>query len=391
MRIFLSFFALAGLIFSTAAHAEDVCDVALTSRAFNTTQANVSENIAYAKRDDVCNSTYSSLQEAQNAAKSAGFNLSYAGIGIGANGDKASSDTRVDIRSTDFCRATAEDFKRAFSSNYNQQVADAALIAWSDCVEKNSSRLSVSYTMSSDGQYFAGTIVRTAATGSLLSTISGISVVGAPNASVLCNIGGQDVRPGKLNVPITTTRTAFGCRKSKDAGVMITVQTSGDSLPPIHMPSKLQLNAARFDEMDARLNSLLPTNFYRAVVGFEGRCPAGWSDYDQMAGRVMVGINQPRPDGTTANDLPRYDLGIDYGKPDVVLEVANLPPHTHDYKDIYYSEAWGTYGSSMAGSASTDYDNKGYEVSRTTAPTGSAKPVPIQIPVRALRFCQRNG
>lgn len=379
------------LLFASGASAQISCDVALTSRAFNVTTSSVAENIAFSRRDDICRATYNSLEEAKGAAKNAGFNVSYAGIGIGASGAKTTSNNRTDISSTDFCQATAEDFKRSFSSTYDQQIADAALSAWTHCVEKNSNALYISYTISTDGQYFSGTIIKTVSLGPFLSTISGIAAVGMSPNKVECNIGGLSYKPGKLNVPITTTRTVFGCRKLADEGVLISVQTTGDALPPISMPSRKELSENRFNEIETRLDTLLPAALGRAVVPFEGGCPTGWRIYEEAAGRSIVGINRANSDGKSDNGLPIYEAGKDYGKSSFTLEVDNIPPHHHSYKDIFFSEAWGDVAvPGGVGSAKSDRDNKGYQIDRVTQPTGSSKPFFFQVPVRSLQFCLKH-
>src|ERR1700734_973476 len=79
------------------AMAENVCDVALTSQAFDTVNATAAQNIAFAQRDNLCNQTYNSLQESQNSARQSGFNYSYAGIGIGASDARQNSEGRWKI------------------------------------------------------------------------------------------------------------------------------------------------------------------------------------------------------------------------------------------------------------------------------------------------------
>lgn len=46
--------------------------------------------------------------------------------------------------------------------------------------------------------------------------------------------------------------------------------------------------------------------------------------------------------------------------------------HTHGYQDIYFSEAWGnTNVPNNVGSADSDHDNRGYQMSRTTDSAGA--------------------
>jgi hypothetical protein len=141
--------------------------------------------------------------------------------------------------------------------------------------------------------------------------------------------------------------------------------------------------------------SLSPNNLRGVVLSFDrNKCPKGWEEYTALRGRGVIGVNPPVSGGAPANALPRYDLAMDYGASSVTLSVGQLPPHTHPYNDIYYSEASGpTEGGAVPvpgnyGSKSTDTDNHGLQIARTTGPTGAGQPVPIQPPVRALLFCK---
>ena len=54
------------------------------------------------------------------------------------------------------------------------------------------------------------------------------------------------------------------------------------------------------------------------------------------------------------------------------LTAGEMPSHTHSYNDIYYAEFGGTIAlPANIGSRSTDNDNGGYQMARTTDATGS--------------------
>jgi hypothetical protein len=76
----------------------------------------------------------------------------------------------------------------------------------------------------------------------------------------------------------------------------------------------------------------------------------------------------------------------------VTLTAENLPPHTHAYNDIYYSEVGGTVTvPNNRGSNGSDSDNKGYEINRTTLPDQrTASAVNIQPPYIALTYCLKG-
>jgi hypothetical protein len=138
------------------------------------------------------------------------------------------------------------------------------------------------------------------------------------------------------------------------------------------------------------------------VLPFERTsCPAGWDQYVQGAGRVIVGVNPGQGGDHGANGLPAYELAKDYGSPTVTVTKEQMPIHSHGHGDIYYSEHGITgqagFGSNAQGqlsvpnnwgSARTDVDNAGAQILRKTGEEGGGKPIPIQIPARALLFCK---
>ena len=132
-----------------------------------------------------------------------------------------------------------------------------------------------------------------------------------------------------------------------------------------------------------------------AVVAFdqEGACPAGWARYDKAASRAIIGAADLSPgQGADGKPLTAWKAGTAGGQESVVLTAGNLPPHSHAYADIYYSESGGTVTvPNNRGSHASDNDNKGFEMNRTTLPDqGSASPVPLTPPFLALLYCVKG-
>lgn len=87
----------------------------------------------------------------------------------------------------------------------------------------------------------------------------------------------------------------------------------------------------------------------------------GWGICDGQNGRVNMSGRFPIGYG------PGYGINTDGGEAQVTLNVNQIPQHTHDYYDIYFSEAWGTVGNNLAGNkGDSDTDNKGYQMRRTS-------------------------
>ena len=131
-----------------------------------------------------------------------------------------------------------------------------------------------------------------------------------------------------------------------------------------------------------------------AVMAFDGvsSCPSGWSAYTKAASRVIVGTGSPSGKGEDGATLTTRKPGDTAGRETMTLAATNLPPHTHQYEDIYYSESGGTVSvPNNKGSSGSDNDNKGYEMSRTTqASTTAATAFTNMPPFIALLYCVKS-
>ena len=121
--------------------------------------------------------------------------------------------------------------------------------------------------------------------------------------------------------------------------------------------------------------------------------PAGWREYVNLRGKMPVGLD---PDYIkTKDDSQDYQFNSllkSGGERSHRLTIAEMPLHTHNYNDIYYSEAWGTvYIPGSIGSEETDYDNKGYDMTRTSAGTGGDQPHNNMPPYRVVQFIEYVG
>ena len=121
--------------------------------------------------------------------------------------------------------------------------------------------------------------------------------------------------------------------------------------------------------------------------------PAGWREYVNLRGRMPIGLD---PDYVKKPE-DSQDYGLNQmlkqgGERSHRLTIAEMPMHTHNYNDIYYSEAWGTvYLPGSIGSEETDYDNKGYDMTRTSAGTGGDQPHNNMPPYRVVQFIEYVG
>ncbi|WP_304287645.1 hypothetical protein [Capnocytophaga leadbetteri] len=121
--------------------------------------------------------------------------------------------------------------------------------------------------------------------------------------------------------------------------------------------------------------------------------PAGWREYVNLRGKMPIGLD---PDYVkTKDDVQDYGLNQilkQGGERSHKLTVEEMPTHAHNYGDIYFSEAWGTVQvPGNIGSRETDYDNKGYNMTRTTENVGGDQPHNNMPPYRVVQFIEYVG
>nr|DAP86962.1 MAG TPA: Microcystin-dependent protein [Caudoviricetes sp.] len=121
--------------------------------------------------------------------------------------------------------------------------------------------------------------------------------------------------------------------------------------------------------------------------------PAGWREYVNLRGKMPIGLDPDyvkKPEDS--QDYALNQLLKQGGERSHKLTISEMPLHTHNYNDIYYSEAWGSvYIPGNIGSEETDYDNKGYDMTRTSAGTGGDQPHNNMPPYRVVQFIEYVG
>ena len=274
----------------------DYCAIALTSKAFDRTTLSHASTTMYAVRDDICSREYSSVEQARSRARSAGFSAVYNALPISGNAGSSSTGGSISIDESQFCRASSTDLETAFGLNYTNQVGTYALDAWRECVRTTrDSSLWVEYELFEQGSIVAGDIIKTANTGELNSVITAVTAPGRASNQIQCQIGESDrFNPqGVLDTPIeiTTTRTAFSCVKQDDTGVVITIQTRADSLPPINLPSAVAIEQGRLDRLEEELlmerTRISELPFATAPVGTIIASALNYNDFSLASGNQV--------------------------------------------------------------------------------------------------------
>lgn len=307
MRLHIAGAALCALMILPA-YAEDFCDIALTSGAFNTSDERESLKIMYEQKEDICRKEYNSSEEFRGAAKSGGFNLSYAGIGLGASGGSSTNKGKLSFASEDFCQASEEEFSKEYSSYQFVSSADAALRAWSGCVkDTKKNALWLSYDLNADATGFSGTMYRTAAEGRADLLINSMQVTPDSRAGeISCQIGNSKVNVDYFNdksVKADTFSVNLQCTKPEDVSVKISFGTDQAALGWVVLPSK---SAARETDLEGLSKQIirLEGELHSESARLEGRIDANAINLESTA------INIGSVKNAVSDIISRLDLLI---------------------------------------------------------------------------------
>ncbi len=243
------------------------------------------------------------------------------------------------------------------------------------------------------------------------------------NSSPVGQLGSNGSGAGGLylydNGPIAAKVTANGDSYFNGGNVGIGTDTPSAELEVngnAIITGDLQVDGDLIIDLANLISNILPSGMIVPFAGDSGSIPEGWllcdgsevsrTEYDNLFNTISN--NYGSGDNSTTFNLPdfrgRFLRGTDNGSgndPNAGSRIASnsggnsqdavgsyqstatsLPNngfitdytgnHSHDYYDIYLSSNGGTAYSNLAGSTSgVDYDNRGYQISRSTADSGN--------------------
>ena len=137
-----------------------------------------------------------------------------------------------------FCRATAKDSSRSQASVSNSRLLTSPCHTWEDCIKLvETDKLSIEYSLSSDGTGMTGEILRYLRKGNI-GKIIGIGTSGSED-NVICKIGLSKVNIGEIvDLQIEKGQTAISCEKDPNVNVKIIISTTEGDLDWILLPSQ---------------------------------------------------------------------------------------------------------------------------------------------------------
>ena len=238
------------------ANASDVCDLALTSGAFNTSDYSQSSNILIKKHDDACKSEYNSQSEAVGSGQQSGGSIGYGGFSLGLSDAKQTSSGKWSISDSKFCHASAEELESFTSKTARLKVTDTALSAWNECL-KNANRLYVTYEISEDGTRMRGIIHRSVGEGGgAFGNITGIHS-DDPNAKISCTIGNTPIELNKtVNIKFDKPTISISCIKSPKVSVDISISTDVGDKNWMPLPSQSEQEQSSLKAANDAINQL---------------------------------------------------------------------------------------------------------------------------------------
>lgn len=215
---------------NTDALSQDFCGIALKEKAYDVKRSRVRHDVVVELKNDVCSRSYESVSSAKQVARASGFGLEYKGIELDFSGSKRMESGEYKVSESNFCKATASDLREAYDSDYESQVAGIAVEAWLECVRSSSeNQLFIEYASTTEGDAITGSLNTTANNGTLVRTITGVSIVGPNAGDVTCEIASSVKVDGtglSEPIPITAGRTNFSCSKTGDGELRIAFQTN---------------------------------------------------------------------------------------------------------------------------------------------------------------------
>jgi len=134
----------------------------------------------------------------------------------------------------------------------------------------------------------------------------------------------------------------------------------------------------QINDLKESLENMIPRGTVAAFALLE--CPTGWSDFDEGAGRVILGVG--KGDGLTERKL--LDDG---GEEMVELTIKQLPKHSHAYGDIHYYDQ--KVGAPDCQTKPGDGAGECRDTPRETKSSGENQPHDNMPPYIVLRFCKK--
>jgi hypothetical protein len=364
---------------TSPAFAQTICNAALQSNAFNTSDYSQTSRILINKRDEACRSEYSSAAEAQEAARNAGASIGYGPFSFGASDARRTASSKYSIAESNFCRASAEALDSFTTSTARQSVADFALKEWSNCIKTTASnRLFVRYDPRADGSGLTGQLLRyLGGQGSLVTKITRIA---ADSDGVTCSVGGETVPVNQpIDVPVDRSPIVFTCRKAPSLTASIALRTTEGDQAWITMPSVATQQQLTVDALSDAINTLrrqLATAVPKDTVAAFNLpiCPEGWTALPEAAGRTIVGAG-------SGTGLTARVFGSTGGEERHTLTVAEMPRHRHQLPTFN-----GVAGSREIGSGHYGADLQPQEF---TEFEGSGQPHNVMPPFLVLTQCKK--
>jgi hypothetical protein len=120
----------------------------------------------------------------------------------------------------------------------------------------------------------------------------------------------------------------------------------------------------------------VPSGVVAAFDGPDG-CPAGWSNFEDAAGRVLVGSG--KGDGLTER---RYrDQG---GAETRTLTIQEIPPHTHEVVQMVYDNNVDGVDSTVT------HSGEHHNEPRPSGAAGEGRSFSTMPPYLALKYCKKR-
>lgn len=314
-----------------------------------------------------------------STSKSASYGLSYKFLAA-SMGNSAASETDV---ASKFCSSDSSQASRSDAyRQYVESISDKAYSAYQAC--ESMKNADITFTLNS------------LLSKSIIISVGNSSKKSAPALMAFDTSSGakcewKSANPSTDTISLPTGSTArLNCSRtdtSEESAITIT-EISGANGNSLTIPwaaldknglpvDQLSLLNKKFEAAISKLDAL-SSQLVGGVVAFNSkRCPIGWDEFVPAYGRFVRGL-----------DRSGANIDVDGERQIGSPQSDDIKAHSHQYNDIYWSEAWGSVGNKLVGNrGDQDQDNKGYEMSRTTGESGGRETRPKNV---ALLYCVRK-
>lgn len=228
---------------SGIARAQDpLCNAVLNANAYNIYDSKTASDFQNNTFDQMCHTQWQSVAEYESSAKSLGSGGSYVAISGFLNTNSSDVSNTLKQAYDHLCVRKDQFLRDRMFSQSHVQIADAALSAWSVCVQNSSAGLRSALTVPPDGKTFAIRVHFRGTNPNEKLTLKGYR----SDAGYNCKLGDNDIANfTPRDHDITDTDFVLSCLRTSPSHAQVSISTNVTSIGPFEVPSEEFINLTK--------------------------------------------------------------------------------------------------------------------------------------------------